>query len=228
VRVRIPPLSRRTSPTWQRQHVQAVSSLGSNPRCATSSEMVATLSDAVKELRRTGPYRGKHGHLFYTVHYDDGSKKSVFVHREMMEKHLGRKLRRDEFVHHKDLDSSHNVVKNFELQSPSAHSRLHGALKHPETMHFTCPQCGKRFVRLARHVRGNWKKGRSGPFCSRKCAGKAFATPERVTHLMASRQHLRATHGTNSKYCSGCRCIRCRRAHTETARLGRTSGRWRS
>ncbi len=48
------------------------------------------------------------------------------VHRLMMEQHLGRKLKRNEVVHHKDEDKKHNVVENFKVLPLSRHSRDHG------------------------------------------------------------------------------------------------------
>lgn len=45
--------------------------------------------------------------------------------RKTMEEHLGRSLRSDEHVHHKDEDYTNNDIDNLEILSPSEHQRLH-------------------------------------------------------------------------------------------------------
>lgn len=46
-------------------------------------------------------------------------------HRYMMEQHLGRKLKRNEVVHHKNEDKKDNKISNFEVQLLSKHSSDH-------------------------------------------------------------------------------------------------------
>jgi hypothetical protein len=40
----------------------------------------------------------------------------ILVHRYLMEQHLGRKLRKDETVHHKDLNKLNNNIDNLQLR----------------------------------------------------------------------------------------------------------------
>lgn len=60
----------------------------------------------------------------------------IDVHRFVMEQYLGRKLKRDEVVHHKDGDRANNYLSNLQLMSLSNHGKLHrpiGAIVLPTT-----------------------------------------------------------------------------------------------
>ncbi|MDE2020412.1 MAG: HNH endonuclease [Patescibacteria group bacterium] len=46
-------------------------------------------------------------------------------HRIVMEKYLGRKLRRNEIVHHIDENKHNNDIRNLRVMSQSEHARLH-------------------------------------------------------------------------------------------------------
>ena len=53
----------------------------------------------------------------------DGQHK--YVHRLVMEEHLGRKLNRNEYVHHIDGNPHNNDIDNLEIISPTEHMRHH-------------------------------------------------------------------------------------------------------
>lgn len=53
-----------------------------------------------------------------------GSKRH-YLHRYLMEAHLGRSLAREEHVHHKDGNLENNDINNLELLTDSQHLALH-------------------------------------------------------------------------------------------------------
>lgn len=58
-----------------------------------------------------------------------GNPKTDLVHRLVMAKHLGRKLRGDEIVHHIDGNGLNNDLSNLELMSRSEHSKIHARIR---------------------------------------------------------------------------------------------------
>lgn len=67
------------------------------------------------------------------------------MHRVVMEKILGRKLRPDEIVHHKDGNGHNNPPENLELTTRSGHARIHrDILRRPRVVSLrkcTWPGC---------------------------------------------------------------------------------------
>ena len=87
------------------------------------------------------------------------SGKSGQVHRVVMEKHLGRRLKTTEHVHHKNGNTHDNRPENLEVMSAGDHARLH-LTKLPLTK--DCENCGQTFEPPVKHRRRN-------KTCSPKC-----------------------------------------------------------
>jgi hypothetical protein len=63
--------------------------------------------------------------LFKPKHPNASPKGYIRLHRYLMEKKIGRHLRENEVVHHKDKDTLNNSLDNLELMSVKEHCRLH-------------------------------------------------------------------------------------------------------
>lgn len=88
----------------------------------------------------------------------DGKK--VRAHRWIMEQALGRKLRQDEHVHHKNGNPLDNRIENLEVLDPKQHMRLHKQ-QYPDEK--SCVRCGAKFI-------VNPRKRKRNKTCSKSCA----------------------------------------------------------
>ena len=167
-------------------------------------------------MKRWGPYLHKQtGYLYYTVKFASGRVRKVQAHREVMEKHLGRRLRRNEVVHHENEDKTDNRVANLKVLTRSRHAVEHAKDRTTTFVSLTCACCGKSFQR--RKGQEPEPKGYQQAFCGRRCAGKINGPKG------GGRSNEEFCHGTPSAYSyRGCRCSVCRAAHAERLRKYRS------
>ena len=108
--------------------------------------------------------------------YDKDKKQVVPYARYLMEEYLGRKLREDEEVQHKDHDKTNDVIENLEVINSTEHRKHHNPLKYKDTIE-QCYVCGKSFTFTAKQHSNKYKQRKRKPdtvdkyFCSRKCSG---------------------------------------------------------
>ena len=91
-----------------------------------------------------------------------------------MECKLDRRLLPNKVVHHKDQNPLNNNLDNLEVLNNSTHSRNHHTKYIDQEVH--CVHCGNVFTLTAKQLRkrnSNKYKNKTGPYCSKHCAGYA-------------------------------------------------------
>ena len=123
-------------------------------------------------MRIYGPYtRKKDGRQHIIKIFRDGRRVTQSYPRYLMEKKLGRKLLPTEEVDHIDNDFTNNALDNFQILTKPENIRK--SRKPAEVYYFVCPTCERPTVKSASQVKHNRGLSKSGPYCSRRCAGVA-------------------------------------------------------
>jgi hypothetical protein len=120
-----------------------------------------------------GPYTRKDGRKHVVIIHDDGRRQTKSYPRLLMEQHLGRELTKEETVDHINNDFTDDRIENLQLLSLAENASKAMIGKETKMYQFQCPCCSKESVKRFSDVIHNWNKGKSGPYCSRQCAGKA-------------------------------------------------------
>ena len=158
----------------------------------------------VRRRMKHGPYIVVHA----PNHPNAMRRGYVYEHRLIVERKLGKFLPRNIHVHHENEVKADNADSNLEPKTRSAHIREHHASKR---VSLKCAYCGRGFTRIKSQLAGPRKISRS--FCSVKCKHLGRRRPFR--------------HGQNTTYVShGCRCDRCRAAHSRATAKYRATGRY--
>jgi len=91
--------------------------------------------------------------------YKQDSRTGELVHRQVVESYIGRKLRKDEIVHHINGNKMDNRIQNLRIMTVQAHNILHNQ-KHPRVK--TCIICGKEYEPCG-------SKRKTSKVCSKEC-----------------------------------------------------------
>ena len=122
-----------------------------------------------------GPYVGNDGRSRVILR-KNGKNKTMSYPKFLWWKHKGILISDEQHIHHKDENFSNNNIDNFEIKTIHDHMSLHrkeGAF-HRTYAEYICPSCSSSFKKLLRFVRSNQlQQHKSGPYCSRSCAGRA-------------------------------------------------------
>lgn len=129
-----------------------------------------------------GPYVRKDGRSHICIVHDNGKKQTKSYPRYLMEIYLNRELLPEETIDHINNDFTDNRIENLQILSLSDNAKKQNQLNPRKQITFICPNCKKEGVKWKSDVDHNRKKGKSGPYCSRKCAGQyTYKNPWRPT-----------------------------------------------
>lgn len=157
--------------------VNALDLSPSTERFVGSTPTTPTMKKTIKKTY--GPYERPDGRKHVIHVYTDGSRRTQSYPRFLVEQATGEELSMGDDIHHIDGNHTNNALSNLEVISMEDHkSNPHS--REAEYYYFDCPVCGESTSKPMRNVRGNWKKGRPGPFCSRSCAGKYSSLSEHI------------------------------------------------
>jgi hypothetical protein len=97
----------------------------------------------------------------YKREWDNENRTWVYEHRVVIERQLGRKLSKDEHIHHIDGNPKNNSIKNLQLTNVKSHCRIHKpALKNKSctidgcnNVHHAKGYCKKHYAKIFQNGR---------------------------------------------------------------------------
>lgn len=114
--------------------------------------------------------KGDYNYALVSKHPNATKNGYVLEHRIVVENVLGRLLKPDEIVHHKDGNRKNNHPDNLEVMNRNSHSSIHGFLRGRKMVTLKCPFCNVIFTKT--HNQTFLCKGGRYTCCSRICNGK--------------------------------------------------------
>lgn len=134
-----------------------------------------------------GPYKRKDNRMHVVIVHDDGRKQTKSYPRYLYEQYNDCVLEAHQTIDHINNDFNDNRIENLQVLSLQDNARKQMKLTPRKTYSFMCPNCGVSTIKFLNEVIGNRKKGKRGPYCSRKCAGQAtYVNPWKVNQYSAT------------------------------------------
>jgi len=125
----------------------------------------------MQKHRVYGPYKERRGRKIVIVVYPDGTRETISYPKYLVEQAIGMKLDRDMgTIDHIDGNFDNNDLSNLKIVPRVEHSTLD--TRRVKFIKYKCLMCEKEFERSPRLIRDKAKKGKSGPYCSKSCAGR--------------------------------------------------------
>ena len=106
-------------------------------------------------------------------------EKYVYEHRLVLERKLGRLLRRGEIAHHKNENKRDNRSRNIELKTKGEHASHHH--KKMALTRMICTKCGKSVNKPTSNVKYKLRTGQRFFYCDRRCMGADFGRSRKKT-----------------------------------------------
>ena len=98
--------------------------IGSHIKCCSRKCGYESRTNGNVALRKDTRFIGSGGYMMLSF-WVDGKRTIVKEHRHLMEQKIGRKLKRNEIVHHKNEIITDNDINNLELMTISEHISYH-------------------------------------------------------------------------------------------------------
>jgi len=118
-----------------------------------------------------GPYYRKDGRQHIVIIHDNGRKQTKSYPKYLLEQKIGRELINNETCDHIDENFTNDDPNNLQVLT-RAQNAAKAAISRPAEMHhYKCSVCRKPASKPMSEVKHNWKLGKSGPVCSKQCAG---------------------------------------------------------
>ncbi len=123
-----------------------------------------------------GPYtdRNNDNRQIILLYGANGIRRTLSWPRAMMEVKLGRLLNKEELVDHVDENPTNNTYDNFQILTFEENTNKSILINGRQQKYFkgVCSICGNIFEKPLNIVKHNLKQNKSGPYCSKSCAGK--------------------------------------------------------